>query len=120
MGKTMKNIIKNTLHLLAVSVIFSSCVKDHLAVDPAQSNNVIEFANTGANVSPATALYPRYASDLGSLSSGDSARFNVNLSYSGAEMAPGDITVTLAIDEEALEAYNDEQHTDYVLPPASV
>src|SRR6187402_2743389 len=108
------------LPLLAVTLIFTSCLKDHLAVDPAQSNNVIEFANTGTNVSPAGAIYPRFSSDLGSLETGDSATFNVNLSYSGANMAPTDITVTLAIDTAALNAYNTDQETDYVLPPASV
>lgn len=108
------------LPLLAVTLIFTSCLKDHLPVDPAQSNNVIEFANTGTNASPAGAIYPRFSSDLGSLASGDSATFNVNLSYSGAKMAPTDITVTLAIDTAALNAYNTDQETDYGLPPASV
>lgn len=116
----MKHIIKNTLPLLAVMVVFTSCLKDHLAMDPAQSNNVVEFANTGTNASPAGAVYPRFSSDLGSLVSGDSATFNVNLSYSGANMAPSDITVTLQIDTAALNAYNEDQGTDYVLPPASV
>ncbi|SFD78011.1 protein of unknown function [Chitinophaga sp. CF118] len=116
----MKHIIKNTLPLLALTLVFTSCLKDHLAMDPAQSNNVIEFANTGANVSPATAIYPRFASDMGSLGTGDSATFNVNLSYSGAEMAPNDITVTLALDTAALRAYNDDLGTDYVAPPESV
>jgi hypothetical protein len=108
------------LPLLAVTLIFTSCLKDHLALDPAQSNNVIEFANTGTNVSPAGAIYARFSSDLGSLKSGDSASFNVNLSYSGASMAPADINVTLAIDTAALNAYNEDQGTDYALPPASV
>ncbi|WP_157300557.1 DUF1735 domain-containing protein [Chitinophaga oryziterrae] len=116
----MKHIIKNALPLLAVMVVFTSCLKDHLAMDPAQSNNVVEFANTGNNVSPAGAVYPRFSSDLGSLVSGDSATFNINLSYSGANMAPSDITVTLQIDTAALDAYNEDQGTDYVLPPASV
>jgi hypothetical protein len=120
MGKIMKHIIKNTLPFLAVMVVFTSCVKDYLAMDPAQSNNVVEFANTGTNVSPAGAVYPRFSSDLGSLVSGDSATFNVNLSYSGANMAPSDITVTLQIDTAALDAYNEDQGTEYVLPPASV
>lgn len=108
------------LPLLAVTLIFTSCLKDHLALDPAQSNNVIEFANTGTNASPAGAIYARFASDLGSMKSGDSATFNVNLSYSGANMAPADITVTLAIDTAALNAYNEDQGTEYTLPPASV
>jgi hypothetical protein len=108
------------LPLLAVTLIFTSCLKDHLALDPAQSPVVIEFANTGANVSPAGAVYARFASDLGSLSTGDSASFNINLNYAGAATAQTDITVTLALDEAALTAYNTDQHTSYAIPPASV
>src|SRR3954464_11886972 len=108
------------LPLLAVTLIFTSCLKDHLALDPAQSNSVIEFANTGTNVSPAGAVYARFSSDLGSLKGGDSATFNVNLSYSGAGMAAADINVSLAVDTAVLNAYNEDQGTDYALPPASV
>lgn len=108
------------LPLLAVTLIFSSCMKDHLALDPSQSPTVIEFANTGTNVSPAGAVYARFSSDLGSLNTGDSATFNINLNYAGAGTATTDINVTLAIDEAALTAYNDDQHTDYEIPPASV
>jgi len=116
----MKHIIKNALPLLAVMVVFTSCLKDHLAMDPAQSNNVIEFANTGTNASPAGAVYPRFSSDLGSLVTGDSATFNVNLSYSGANMAPSDITVTLEVDTAALRIYNKDQGTKYVAPPETI
>ena len=115
----MKYIIEK-VSLAVMALAFTSCLKDHLAVDPAQSNNVVEFENTGSIVSPAGAVHPRFSSDLGVLEPNDSAKFNLNLSYSGAEMAPGDITVTLEVDTAALNAYNAEQGTDYELPPASV
>ncbi|WP_298741575.1 DUF1735 domain-containing protein [uncultured Chitinophaga sp.] len=116
----MKHIIKKASMVVAAAVALTSCVKDHLAVDPAQSNNVIEFANTGNIVSSAGAVHPRFASDLGNLPVGDSSTFVVNLSYSGAEKAaPNDITINLSVDPAALDAYNADDETEYALPPAS-
>lgn len=114
-----KHII-NKASIAIIALAFTSCVKDHLAVDPAQSNNVVEFANTGSIVSSAGAVHPRYQIDLGSLPAGKSSDINVNLSYSGAETAPQDITVTLSVDQAALDAYNADEGTDYVLPPAAI
>lgn len=116
----MKHIIKKASMVVVAALALTSCVKDHLAVDPAQSNNVIEFANTGNIVSSAGAVHPRFASDLGNLPVGDSSTFVVNLSYSGAEKAaPNDITINLAVDPAALTAYNADDEMEYALPPAS-
>jgi hypothetical protein len=115
----MKQII-NKASLAIIALAFTSCVKDHLAVDPSLSNNVVEFANTGSIVSSAGAVHPRYQIDLGSLPSGKSSQININLSYSGAETAPQDITVTLVVDSAALAAYNADEGTDYILPPKAV
>lgn len=116
----MKHIIKKASMVVVAALALTSCVKDHLAVDPAQSNNVIEFANTGNIVSSAGAVHPRFASDLGNLPVGDSSTFVVNLSYSGAEKsAPNDITINLSVDAAALDAYNADDETEYALPPAS-
>ncbi|HEU4555818.1 MAG TPA: DUF1735 domain-containing protein [Chitinophaga sp.] len=115
----MKYIIEK-VSLAMMALAFTSCLKDHVALDPGQSNNVVEFENTGSVVSPVDAVVPRFSVDLGSLGEGDSAKINLNLSYSGADMAPSDITVTLEVDTDALNAYNADQGTDYVAPPASV
>jgi hypothetical protein len=116
----MKHIIKKASMVVAAALALTSCVKDHLAVDPSQSNNVIEFANSGSIVSSPGAVHPRYASDLGNLPVGDSSTFVVNLSYSGAEKtAPNDITINLAVDPAALTAYNADDETEYAVPPAS-
>jgi len=115
----MKQII-NKASIAIIALAFTSCVKDHLAVDPSQSNNVIEFANSGSIVSSPGTIHPRYASDLGNLPVGDSSTFVVNLSYSGAEKtAPNDITINLAVDPAALDAYNADDGTEYAVPPAS-
>ncbi len=115
----MKHIIKK-VSIAVMALALTSCVKDHLAVDPELSNNVIEFANSGSIASPVGAVHPRYAIDLGNLAPGDSSTFLVNLSYSGAEEnAPNDITITLAVDAGAVDAYNADQGSSYSVPPAS-
>lgn len=115
----MKQII-NKASIAIIALAFTSCVKDHLAVDPSQSNNVVEFANTGSIVSSAGAVHPRFQIDLGSLPSGKSSPINVNLSYSGADNAPQDITVNLVVDSAALAAYNADEGTNYALPPKAI
>lgn len=116
----MRLTIKNIVPVLLVAMGFTSCVKDYLAVDPAQSNSVVEFANTGSIVSGGNAAYVRFSSDLGVLNLNDSATFNVNVSYSGADAAPQDITVQLAVDTAALRQYNESDGGNYVAPPTAI
>lgn len=117
----MKQIsIKLLPFLLLISGI-SSCLKEAPQnIDPSKgTSNVIEFANTGDNVG-ATTSAPRFTTDLGSLKAGESAEINVNVSYSGAENATEDITVSLAVDQGSLDAFNTINGTDYEIPAASV
>ncbi|RFM30547.1 DUF1735 domain-containing protein [Deminuibacter soli] len=117
----MRFSLKHILPVLAATAMgATSCLKDAPAVDPSQSNSVVEFANTGSIVSGANAAYARFSSDLGVLKTGDSAKFNVNVSYSGADAAPTDITVNLAVDTAALTAYNNSDDGDYVAPPTTI
>ncbi len=101
---------------------FSSCLKKSgMNIDTKNGpNNIVEFANTGDNISGATSTYPEFHIDLGSLANGKTATFNVNLSYSGGDVAPSDITVSLALDQSTLTTYNTQNGTSYVLPPADV
>ncbi len=87
--------------LLLTSMMFTSCLKDDsLTLDTGLSDNVTEFGNTGSiATNPSGAAAPRFAIDLGSLQTGDTASFKVNVNYAGDEMAPQDITVTVDIDE---------------------
>ena len=117
-----KSIINTLLFLPAVLAGLSSCLKENegtvLNVD--KGNQVVEFANTGDNFAAVTSKYPNFYTDLGSLAVGDQATFNLNLQYAGSEKASSDITVALAIDEEALTLYNTQNGTTYEVPPASV
>jgi hypothetical protein len=92
----------------------SSCLKDSsLTLDTNQTNNITEFANTGSiATAPSGNAAPRYSIDLGSLVVGDTASFNVNVDYAGADMAPEDISVTVDIDTSLLTVYNEEHSVD--------
>ena len=118
----MRHISINTFYFLALVVGLSSCLKksDKTIMDPDNAGNIIEFANTGDNVSGSSSKYPRFTTDLGSMKDGESKNFNLNLNYSGKENAPSDITLTLALDPEALALYNTQNGTDFEIPPADV
>lgn len=107
---------------LTTIVVLSSCLKERKTnIEGDGLRNIIEFKNTGDNDASFTdSYYPLYTIDLGSMNAGESKPFNVNLSYSGANVAPSDITVQLEVDQTALDRFNEENETDYVIPPASV
>jgi hypothetical protein len=96
---------------------FTSCLKEHNGNhNEDTAGNIVEFANTGDNVSSATSKYPRFAIDLGKMEEGDQVKFNLNVAYSGAESAPQDITVNLAMDQATLDLFNTQNGTDYEVP----
>jgi hypothetical protein len=119
----MKKVFKITGFLVVASgIMLSSCLKDNpLTLDTDQTNNVTEFANTGSIATlPSGIAAPRFSIDLGSLGVGDTASFNVNVDYAGANMAPQDISVVIDIDNSLLNIYNEEHSVDganYVTPP---
>jgi hypothetical protein len=90
----------------------SSCLKEDPALDPKETNNVVEIYSLvpTPTASPADAVYPLYTQSFDIV---PTAEFKVQVSYSGAEVAPEDITVTLGLDPQALTDYNDEQGTTY-------
>jgi hypothetical protein len=110
--------------LLFSALIFglTGCIKDgDMNIDPSKGTpNVVEFENTGDNVAGATSTYPRFNSDLGVIKDGESVKFNVNVSYSGVEVAPQDISVNVEIDPSALIKFNSENGTNYVVPPTAI
>jgi hypothetical protein len=116
-----QSIIKTFIFSILAFGITSCLKKDAMNIDPGKGPaNVVEFENTGNNLASANSTYPGFYTDLGVLTSGASAKFNLNVSYSGVETAPEDITVNIAPDQAALDAYNSENGTDYVIPPSTV
>lgn len=117
------NLTKNiSLGLLAVAVLgMSSCLKDIKSnSDPSLgTNNVVEFQNNSIPVSYIS-IYPQYSMG-GLLFNNDTAGFNINVNWAGPQFeAPQDITLTLAIDTVAMNAFNADQNVSLTVPPADV
>jgi hypothetical protein len=115
----MKNMKIKILALSATVIMFASCLKEGaMNTDPSAATNVIELANTGDNTAPAGIA--GYYADLGVLGAGDSAKFNINVHYTGPGTANSDITVTLASNPASLTTYNTANGTSKEIPPATV
>lgn len=115
----MKNMKIKILAVGASVIMFASCLKEAtMNTDPSQATNVIELANTGDNTAPSGIA--GYYTDLGVLAAGDSAKFNINVHYTGPGTAPADIVVTLAADQASLTTFNTTNGTSKEIPPASV
>ncbi|RZL14316.1 MAG: DUF1735 domain-containing protein [Pedobacter sp.] len=102
----MKKILYNSLSLLFGAVLLTSCLKDdRLVLDPEKSSNVVEFGNTGTPTSPTGA--PVFAYTPVTLNQVATQSFTTSVNYAGPEnVAPQDITVTLAAAPEAITAWN--------------
>lgn len=115
--KYLLNIVLATSAILTLN----SCLKKRATtLDGDGPRNIIEFKNTGSNNATSTSFYPLYNQDLGSMTQGESKNFNINVGYSGENVAPSDITLTLALDQNALDRFNKENGTNYTIPPSDV
>lgn len=110
--------------LFLFGIAVTSCLKDEMTLDPDNSTNVVEFKNPSSFVSPSGSTYSLYSQ---SFDLADEADYPVTVSYSGANVAPEDITITLGVDTAAVTQYNTEQEEafDAITPdlytiPASV
>ena len=93
--------------LFLFGVALASCLKDDITLDPDKSTNVIEFKNPSGFVSPSGSKFSMYSQ---SFDLAPEANYPVTVSYSGAHVAPEDITVTLGVDNAAITQYNKEQN----------
>ncbi|MCE6990227.1 BT_3987 domain-containing protein [Dyadobacter sp. CY323] len=96
--------------LFLTAAAFTSCLKDDITLDPDKSTNVVEFKNPSSFVSPSGSTYSLYSQ---SFDLADQADYPITVSYSGADVAPADITVTLGVDTAAVTHYNTEQHEEF-------
>ncbi|TLU99224.1 BT_3987 domain-containing protein [Dyadobacter luticola] len=96
--------------LLLLGMTVTSCLKDDITLDPDKSTNVVEFKNPSSFVSPSGSTYSLYSK---SFDLADEADYPITVSYSGAQVAPTDITVTLGVDTAAVTQYNGEQDEAY-------
>lgn len=113
----MKKYTKLAFLFLAVGL--TSCLKEDPALNPEDTNNVLEIYEPipVPTLSPSGSVYSVYPASF-AVSPGEN--FEIEVSYSGAEAAPQDITVTVALDEAALDEYNAEQGSSYVFMDPSL
>lgn len=99
---------------------FSSCLKDKTIIgpdSPGAVKHVIEFSNPAVIASGTTDKTPVYVM---SYDISPSVDLEIVVSYSGGGVAPNDINVKVALDDDAIEAANVEQDTEMVPLPASI
>jgi hypothetical protein len=96
--------------LFLFGIAVTSCLKDDMNLDPDTSTNVVEFKNPSSFVSPSGSTYSMYSQ---SFDLAPEADYPVTVSYSGAHVAPQDITVNLGVDTAAVSQYNAEQHEEF-------
>ncbi|MGM9476419.1 BT_3987 domain-containing protein [Pedobacter sp. GSP4] len=115
----MKKVI-NLLILGLIATGFSSCLKDDSIIGPdapGATKNIVEFLNPdfiGSGTSSTYALYVK------SFDIAASATTVVQVSYSGADVAPEDIRVKVGLDPAALAKYNTENAAHYTDMPTSL
>lgn len=115
----MKKIIKFAALGLIITG-FSSCLKstDLIGPDsPGATKNVIEFQNINKISSPISSTYPLY---IESFAVGPTGVATLVVNYAGADVAPQDIAVKVALDDAAITKYNTENETEYTPLPAAL
>jgi Domain of unknown function (DUF1735) len=100
-----KNLLKICAAILAV--VLTGCLDDkEYALDPSGTKNIIEFSDNSIPSNPAGAVYPVWTATTEIL---PSYTFEQTISYSGPNSNNSDIELTLAVDELALEEYNEQR-----------
>ncbi|SKA19939.1 DUF1735 domain-containing protein [Sediminibacterium ginsengisoli] len=103
----------------AVASGLTGCLKDSSLMDPSKTHNVIEFANTaGIATSVVGNIYPLYNINILMQPTGT---YNAIVSYSGADNAPEDITVEVAVaDQAVIDKYNSQNTKTFTMLPSTM
>jgi hypothetical protein len=105
------------LCLIFMSFFFAACLDDDKnPLDPAGTNNVIEFYNIAIPSSANGAVHPLWAVAFDFT---PQEEFDIVVSYSGPNSNNKDIDLTIEVDPFALDAYNADQGETYELLPES-
>lgn len=115
----MKKIIKITL-LLFIVAGFSSCLKDEAIIGPdapGAIRNVVEFRNPARPSSGLANSQPYY---VFSYDIAPSVKLVIPINFAGADAAPNDIKVTIALDQVALDSANSQQKQTLTMMPKSI
>ena len=114
----MKKIIKITLLLFIVAGL-SSCLKDNAIISPdapGSVRNVVEFKNPARPASGLANSQPYY---VFSYEIAPIVQMVIPINFAGADVAPNDIKVTIALDQVALDSANSQQKTSLGIMPES-
>lgn len=100
----------------AAVVGLTSCLKEDTPLSKKESNNVVEIYNEvpALIVSSIESTYPLYVNTFEIEPSVD---FEVYVNYAGSGVAPQDITVNLDLNPDAIDYYNAEFGTHYIVLP---
>lgn len=99
------NIIR--ICIASLAIVLGACLDDgKYALDPSETNNVIEFLDNSGPTNPAGAVYPVWTSVTEIV---PEFSFEQTLSFSGPNDNSEDIVLTLAIDPIAVEEYNTQR-----------
>jgi hypothetical protein len=103
------NLLKICIAFLGIAM--TGCLDDaKYALDPSGTENIIEFADASIPSNPAGAIYPVYTNTTEIV---PSITFEAPISYSGPNKNTKDIQLTLAVDEVALLAYNQQMNEEF-------
>ena len=104
-----------------LTACLTSCLKDESnLLDPAKTENVIEFANTANLTSPTTSKYPLLSVNI---VMDPSQVYNAAVSYSGANNAPEDIAVEVGVADSSVLAFYKSQvsaASSYTMIPSNL
>ncbi len=109
---------KHFLGLLATSLLLTSCLKEDSTLDPKDSNAVIEVYNfrPAQIASSVESTYPLFVQTFEIVPSVD---YDVVVNYAGEGTAPVDIQVVLDFNTDAIDVFNDENHSNYIELPST-
>ncbi len=115
----MKKIIKITLFLFIVAGL-TSCLKDEAIIGPdapGAIRNVVEFRNPNRPASGPLVGQPVYVFSYDATPSVDLV---LPINFAGADAAPNDIKVTIALDQAALDSANRQGSDNMDMMPQSM
>lgn len=113
--------MKNYLKLLSIATIlslglFSSCVKEDGVFDADNKGGIIELGDLSSRTT-STLYAPLVTKSFASATEVDCP---ITLNYTGTDGAPQDITVTMALTDAAVTAYNTAQSASYTILPTTL
>ncbi|MFB9865044.1 DUF1735 domain-containing protein [Rufibacter immobilis] len=114
----MKKILNLFLVFIAVTSL-SSCLDEDPVFDGEKSQHVVEIQYAGSNYGTfptVNAPFPLTAISF-DIVAGKVEEVPVYINYAGGNVAPEDITVTIAVNQSALTIFNDSTRRNYSLLP---